>query len=279
MDGRSTPCSGTPTATSRKSSTFPSAPTTSVAPGPPDQGQPTRFFPGIFYGVFAVALPKDQPKTEVTWTLTANGQTLSIPASLDPLYLISPQRETGSRLSRQHPAGPEIRSGGRPGAGTARHRRRPHGHRIASPRRSMSGSPTMVCRRRGEPGRLCLASTSGAGGWRCSWQVYRGAGAARFSDQAPAVEQGKARTTVTFSEPGDLHAAPAGSRFADAHQLLLDERLRQGHGGGGRKGGERPTFAVAPRLHRCMMSWHVPPPVRRWTLLEPGDARSKEHGT
>ena len=50
----------------------------------------------MYYGVFAVALPKDQPKTEVTWTLTANGQTLSIPASLDPLYLISPQRETGT---------------------------------------------------------------------------------------------------------------------------------------------------------------------------------------
>ena len=56
---KSTPCSGTTTATSRKSSTFPSVPTTSVAPGPPDQGQPTRFLPGLHYGVFAVALPND----------------------------------------------------------------------------------------------------------------------------------------------------------------------------------------------------------------------------
>ena len=74
----------------------PVGPHNHVAPGPPDQGQPTRFFPGMSYGVFAVAVPKDQPKAEVTWTLTAHGQTLSIPVSLDPLYLISPQRETGS---------------------------------------------------------------------------------------------------------------------------------------------------------------------------------------
>jgi hypothetical protein len=34
------------------------------------------------------------------------------------------------------------------------------------------------------------------------WQVYRGAGTARFSDPRPAGDQGKAHTTVTFSEPG-----------------------------------------------------------------------------
>src|SRR5262245_35436606 len=66
-----------------------------VTPGSSDQGQPTHFPPGLYYGVFAVALPKDQPKTEVTWTLTANGQTLAIPAFIDPLYFISPLQENG----------------------------------------------------------------------------------------------------------------------------------------------------------------------------------------
>ena len=32
-------------------------------------------------------------RPNVTWTLTANGQTFSIPVSLDPLYLIQPQRD------------------------------------------------------------------------------------------------------------------------------------------------------------------------------------------
>ena len=78
-------------------------------------------------------LPKDQPTTEVTWTLTANGQTLSIPASLDRSVFHLAAARGRRRLSRQHPAGPEVRSDGRLGAGTARHRRQPHGHRGASP--------------------------------------------------------------------------------------------------------------------------------------------------
>ena len=36
-----------------------------------------------------------QLKTEVTWTLTANGQTLSIPVFSTRSIFISPQRETG----------------------------------------------------------------------------------------------------------------------------------------------------------------------------------------
>jgi hypothetical protein len=46
--------------------------------------------------------------------------------------------------------------------------------------------------------------------------VYRGSGTVSFSDQNPAVEQGRARTTVTFSEPGDyvLHLLAIDSRTA-----------------------------------------------------------------
>jgi len=69
----------------------PVGPANKVAPGAEDQGQPARFFPGQHGGVFAVAVPDG--KTEVTWTLTANGYTFSIPSSLDPLYLVQPQRD------------------------------------------------------------------------------------------------------------------------------------------------------------------------------------------
>ena len=40
-------------------------------------------------------------------------------------------------------------------------------------------------------------------GTELSWQVYRGTGTVTFSDQAPAIEQGKAHTTVTFSQVGN----------------------------------------------------------------------------
>jgi hypothetical protein len=194
----------------------PIGPHNRVAPGPPDQGQPTRFFPGIFYGVFAVALPKDQPKTEVTWTVTANGQTLSIPASLDPLYLISPQRETGSGHPGNTPPVLKFDPAASPAQG-------PHGTvavRTATVSRPLEldvwvtddGVPAP---RPGTRAPVSLASLHlGAWGLALRWQVYRGSGAVRFSSQAPEVEQGKARTTVTFGAPGDymLHVLAIDSR-------------------------------------------------------------------
>jgi hypothetical protein len=187
-----------------------------ISPGPPDQGQPTRFFPGMFYAVFAVSLPKDRPKTEVTWTLTANGQTLSIPASLDPLYLISPLRETGSGHPGNTPPVLKFDSSGPSAQG-------PHGIvavRTATVARPLAldvwvtddGVPAP------RPGARVPASVLsqhlGSWGLVLSWQVFRGSGAVRFSDQTPQVENGRARTTATFSEPGEymLHLLAIDSR-------------------------------------------------------------------
>jgi hypothetical protein len=166
--------------------------------------------------VFAFALPRDQPKAEVTWTLTANGQTVSIPVSLDPLYLISPQRETGSGnpgntppVVKFDPAGPSAQG--------------PHGivvTRTATVSRPLAldvwatddGLPPS------RPGTRAPASVRtqhlGAWGLALSWQAYRGSGTVRFSDEMPAVEQGKAHTTATFSEPGEymLHLLAIDSR-------------------------------------------------------------------
>jgi hypothetical protein len=174
---------------------IPIGPNNSVAPGPPDQGQPMRFFPGVHYGVFAAAIPDGPPTTEVTWTLTANGQTLSIPVNLDPLYLVSPQRESGTAYPGNTPPVLKFDQQGAPAQG-------PRGivvSRTAAVARPLTldvwvaddGLPS------GE-----LGVTGKHRGLTLSWRVYRGAGTARFSDPRPAVEQGKAHTTVTFSEPG-----------------------------------------------------------------------------
>jgi hypothetical protein len=196
----------------------PIGPENNVAPGPPDQGQPTRFLPGISYGVFAVALPKGQPTTEVTWTLTANGETLSIPASLDALYLISPQRETGGAYPGNTPPIVKFDPAGASAQG-------PHGivvSRTATVSRPLAldawvtddGLPPPP-RRDGKPGGRGVPSRNPQG-LALSWQVHRGSGTVSFSDQSPAVEEGKARTTVTFSEPGDymLHLLAVDSRTA-----------------------------------------------------------------
>jgi len=76
-----------------------------IQPGGPDRGEPTHFLTGRQWGVFIVTLPKDVPATErITWSLTANGQQLAIPANLKPEHNIDPFEEAAV-----HNAPPTIR--------------------------------------------------------------------------------------------------------------------------------------------------------------------------
>lgn len=64
-----------------------------IEPGGPDRGQPTHFLPRRQWGMFTVTVPKDFGSNKLTWTLTVNGVTTVIPASLNPLWEISPFRD------------------------------------------------------------------------------------------------------------------------------------------------------------------------------------------
>jgi hypothetical protein len=64
-------------------------------PGPADQGQPTHFLPRRQKGVFTVTVPKDFGDKKLTWTITANGYTLSVPGHLGAAWIINPMREIG----------------------------------------------------------------------------------------------------------------------------------------------------------------------------------------
>jgi hypothetical protein len=192
-------------------------------PQPADQGQPTVFFPGRHFGVFAVAVPKDRPKTEMTWTLSNKGQALTIPANLDPLFLIDPLKEVGGaypgntpptlRLDQGGPAlqgprggvvtktatagtpltldvwltddglPPAVPPGGRGGAATTQ------AQRGQSPVANVPGG-------RGTPG-------VPPRGLSATWSAFRGPGTVTFADETPELQQGKASTTATFSEPGE----------------------------------------------------------------------------
>ena len=194
----------------------PIGPNNHIAPGAPDQGQPTHFLPGIYYAIFAIPLPRDQPKAEVTWTLTANGQTLSIPASLDSLYLISPQREGAGAYPGNTPPVLKFDLPGPSAQG-------PRG--IVATRTATVGRPLTLdvwVTDDGLPPRRpgtrvpvsVLSQYLGSWGLGLIWQAYRGSGTVRFSDPTPEVVQGKARTTVTFSAPGEymLHLLAIDSR-------------------------------------------------------------------
>ena len=73
---------------------IPIGPNNRIEPGGPDMGQPTHFLPGRQWGMFMVPAPRDfKPNDSFTWTLTANGQTMSIPLRMKPDYVMSPFAE------------------------------------------------------------------------------------------------------------------------------------------------------------------------------------------
>ena len=61
----------------------------------PDQGQPTFFETGRQWGVFVIKVPKDFGDKVVKWTLTSNGETQSVPFTLNKGYPITPFKELG----------------------------------------------------------------------------------------------------------------------------------------------------------------------------------------
>jgi len=70
---------------------IPIGPNNHIDPGGPDLGQPTHFLPGRQYGMFTVTVPKDfAPTQRLTWTLVANGQSMTIPFTLKTDYNVSP---------------------------------------------------------------------------------------------------------------------------------------------------------------------------------------------
>ena len=71
----------------------PIGPNNRIEPGGPDMGQPTHFLPGRHVGMFTVNVPKSFTKDQrLTWTITVNGQTTTIPFRLHTDYNVSPFR-------------------------------------------------------------------------------------------------------------------------------------------------------------------------------------------
>src|ERR1700730_14734552 len=72
----------------------PIGPNRRIEPGGPDLGQATHFLPGREWGMFIVNAPKEfTPQDKYTWTLVANGQSMTIPLRLNVDYVMSPFTE------------------------------------------------------------------------------------------------------------------------------------------------------------------------------------------
>ncbi|MGE3509598.1 MAG: hypothetical protein AB7N65_12025 [Vicinamibacterales bacterium] len=82
-----------------------------------DMGQPTHFLTRRRYGYFVVTVPKEFTKTQkISWTLTANGATTTIPFQLHVDYNISPFKASEESPNKDFNKPPRIRFAEAPSA-------------------------------------------------------------------------------------------------------------------------------------------------------------------
>jgi hypothetical protein len=209
----------------------PIGPANHFEPGTADMGQPTHFLTGRRYGMFVYTVPKDFGKNQkLTWTLTVNNVTTSVPFYMSPDYNISPLK-----ASEQGPTGasntpPAIRFDERgpafkgplatPGAALAR--------------TATVGTPLPLTIWADDDALYASGTNAPMLGNRAPVTLvlskYRGPGAVKVQS-SPKLEatkggkpdepySGKASTSVTFSQPGD-------------YMLHVTANDYSGNGGGG----------------------------------------------
>lgn len=184
---------------------IPVGPNNRIDPGGPDYGQPTHFLTGRQWGVFTVTTPKDFGTKKLTWTLVANGKTTVIPASLDPMWEVSPFIEASGNT----PPFISFEEGALGVNG-------PRGHSVSL--KITFPNPLTLTTWVTDDVKLTYRPSQGGlrvGPVTVSWSKFRGPGEVTFADNRPALEKieskvtpapafsGRATTTATFSEPGE----------------------------------------------------------------------------
>ena len=195
---------------------IPVGPNNKVEPGAGDQGQPTHFEIGRQWGVFVVKVPKDFGAKAVTWTIVLNGETQSIPFTLNKGYPDQPVQGTGHG---QQAAGPGLCGRRREGHRSA-DRHRGHASRApwASRSRSASGWKTPK-----PPPKGRAEGAAGSVWWpRCRSISSADPGKVTFDKaRIPVTKQGDMITAAaTFTAPGD-------------YLLRVQANDESGEGGGG----------------------------------------------
>jgi hypothetical protein len=149
-----------------------------------DRGQPTHFVPRRHKDVFRVVVPKDFGNQTLVWKLNAHGQTQQVVATLKPVWQIDRQRTTrggnSENISSNLPPVVSVEASNTTLASSA------------STMLQLSATDDGLPKRRGVPV-----------GMTAMWAKYRGPGDVHFSSPSSKVENGKASTSASFSEPGE----------------------------------------------------------------------------
>jgi hypothetical protein len=175
---------------------IPVGPGNRFEPGDADRGQPTHFLTRRQTGIFTVVVPKDFGKQTLTWVLSANGETNSIPGRLRPEWEIDALSEV---TSGNKPPAIKFDPSGSIGQG-------PGG--ITTTLNTTLAAPVTLTVWATDDG---VRKGAGAGtpprpgpASGVSWSKYRGSGAVTFSERAPKVAaDGKAVTTARFGAAGE----------------------------------------------------------------------------
>ena len=201
---------------------IPIGPDNNFSPGPSDQGQPTHFYPRRQQFMFRVKVPADFGRKELVWTLTRNGKTektygtLLMEEQLTDVVISQNRGGLGNDLVTAKPNkaptvsidGPATRSAtvgervtitlsaaddGVPTPPPARGRGA--GANVAV----VDGAPLLTTRDRPTSQAIVKPSRQGLA---ITWTHWRGPGTLSFEPMTAQVKDGKASTTVAFSEPG-----------------------------------------------------------------------------
>jgi hypothetical protein len=88
----------------------PIGPNNHFEPGNLDMGQPTHFLTRRRFGMFVVTVPREFAKTQkITWTLTANGVTTSVPFHMHVDYNLTPFKSSEESPNREFNRPPVLR--------------------------------------------------------------------------------------------------------------------------------------------------------------------------
>lgn len=189
----------------------PIGPNNQIEPGGPDRGQPTHFLPGRQTGMFLITVPKEFTREEkLTWSITFNGVTNSIPFRLNPDYEVSPFSDIAVKntppMLRFDETGTAIQ-------GPIAMVTKPFLTRTTS-----VSKPLPLTTWAEDDARYSSGSNAPMRNppppVEFTWSKYRGPGTVTFDKAKPETEKlaggnvnepfkGKAATTATFSEPGE----------------------------------------------------------------------------
>jgi hypothetical protein len=190
---------------------IPVGPDNRIEPGGPDQGQPTHFLTRRQWGVFTVTVPADFGDKKITWTLTANGKTASIPMGLHRDYEVEPFKDAAEGNT---PPALKFQPNGTAFQGP------PRG--IAATLAATVGAPLTLTLWASDDAKVDASKRPTDMPVTVSWSKFRGPGTVTFSNLKPPVDKtdGKTTTTATFTAPGEYLLRAQGNDIS-------------GEGGGG----------------------------------------------